>query len=323
MSTFNIEPGSLHAMYVDDVERQLWISVVVGLFIAILASVGLALLIVRPLRSLARVTERLQFGDYRVRSSIEKGEVGKLSENFNALAATLEQEEKRRAQFMADLGHELRTPIMSLQGYTEGLEDGVFNADEDFFKLISGELSHLTMLSHTIENLELDAEICSAEEKALSQNVIELLQSSKHSWSARFDQRELQLDLLVSGSVANLHFDVSPKSLKQILDNLLSNMFRYASPSGACLIEVLKGNQSNFITLNCSNQAPDITEEALPFLFDRFYRVSESRTRTDNEHPSGLGLSVVKQLCISNNGNISATLDGSRLIISIQLPVLI
>ena len=93
MSTFNIEPGSLHAMYVDDVERQLWFSVMLGLVFAIAASVGLALLIARPLRSLARGTERLQQGDYGVRADIETGEVGHLARSFNALASALEQEE--------------------------------------------------------------------------------------------------------------------------------------------------------------------------------------------------------------------------------------
>ena len=113
MSTFNIEPGSLHAMYVDDVERQLWFSVMLGLAFAIGASVGLAVLIARPLRALARGTERLQQGDYRVRSDVETGEVGHLARSLNALASALEQEETRRAQFMADLGHELRTPIIA------------------------------------------------------------------------------------------------------------------------------------------------------------------------------------------------------------------
>ncbi|MEM7259879.1 MAG: HAMP domain-containing protein, partial [Pseudomonadota bacterium] len=119
MSTFNIEPGRLHAMYVDDVERQLMISVVIGLASALLVSIGLVLVIVRPLRSLAEVTERLRHGDYRIRARIQRGEVGTLADNFNALAEALESEEQRRAMFMVDLGHELRTPIMSLLGYIE------------------------------------------------------------------------------------------------------------------------------------------------------------------------------------------------------------
>ena len=100
MSTFNIEPGSLHAMYVDDVERQLWMSVSLGLIFAIMASVGLAFLIVKPIRSLAKATEELRHGDYSVRSSVESGEVGRLAGTFNSLAATLESEERRRSQFL-------------------------------------------------------------------------------------------------------------------------------------------------------------------------------------------------------------------------------
>lgn len=321
MSTFNIEPGSLHAMYVDDVERQLWISVILGLIIAILASIGLTLLIARPLRSLAKVTERLRTGDYHARAPITNGEVGSLAENFNALAEGLELEERRRAQFMTDLGHELRTPIMSLQGYTEGLEDGVFKSDEGYFKLIASELSHLTMLTHTIENLQLDSSNNHTGKEVSKNPIVEILESAKLRWSARFHQRGLQLELLIDKDLANCHLNVSSKSLRQILDNLFSNMFRYASANGPCICEVQSSKQNSFVILTCSNEAPDITDEALPFLFDRFYRVSESRTRVLNEHPSGLGLSVVKQLCIANNGNVTASLLDSRLAISVHLPL--
>lgn len=321
MSTFNIEPGRLHAMYVDDVERQLWISVVLGLIIATLVSIGLALLIVRPLRSLAKTTEQLRLGDYRARSHIVKGEVGRLAKNFNTLAATLEQEESRRSQFMVDLGHELRTPIMSLQGYTEGLEDKVFKPDKDYFKLIAGELKQLTMLTHTIENLQLNSETieyCS-DEQALT--IQEHLDGAKHRWQARFENRRLNLDLDIPSNFANGYFDVSSQSLKQIFDNLLSNMIRYAAADEPCRIEVLPCKEQNLLTLVFSNQTTDISENTVPFLFDRFYRASQSRTRVLNEHPTGLGLSVVKQLCIANKGNVRASLNGSRLAITLYLPL--
>ncbi len=321
MSTFNIEPGRLHAMYVDDVERQLWISVVLGLIIATLVSIGLALLIVRPLRSLAKTTEQLRLGDYRARSHIVKGEVGRLAKNFNTLAATLEQEESRRSQFMVDLGHELRTPIMSLQGYTEGLEDKVFKPDKDYFKLIAGELKQLTMLTHTIENLQLNSETieyCS-DEQALT--IQEHLDGAKHRWQARFENRRLNLELDIPSNFANGYFDVSTQSLKQIFDNLLSNMIRYAAADEPCRIEVLPCKEQNLLTLVFSNQTTDISENTIPFLFDRFYRASQSRTRVLNEHPTGLGLSVVKQLCIANKGNVRASLNGSRLAITLYLPL--
>ena len=321
MSTFNIEPGRLHAMYVDDVEQQLWISVIAGVITAVVASISLALLISRPMRSLAQVTERLKHGDYSVRANVDKGEVGRLADNFNALALALQQEEQRRARFMMDLGHELRTPIMSLQGHTEGLEDGIFKADKEYFKLISTELNHLTQLTHTIETMQLDNadSVCSDKNAAIT--ITDLLETSVHGWSTRLQQRGLQLKFLIPESLNGYRFEAAPNTQKLIIDNLLSNMFRYASAEGPCAIEATLANNKNAVKLAFSNAAPDVTECALSFLFDRFYRVSQSRTRVSNEHPSGLGLSVVRQLCLSNQGKITAHLDASRLVITVILPV--
>ncbi|MEM7425354.1 MAG: ATP-binding protein [Pseudomonadota bacterium] len=321
MSTFNIEPGRLHAMYVEDVERQLWLSVFLGLAAAILASIGLAFLIVRPLKLLARATERLRQGDYSVRAAIDKGEVGHLALTFNALAVALEREERRRNQYMADLSHELRTPITSLRGYTEGLEDGVFEADERYFKLMAGELSHLTALTHTIESMQLDAAGDGADQPDSTTAVSDLVEAAWNRWKPRLEQRGLELEVLVSDRLKDRRFAVSDNALKQIFDNLLSNILRYASAEGPCRISVKKSDQAGFADLVFSNVAPDIDADCLPFLFDRFYRVSESRTRAQDEHPSGLGLSIVKQLCVTNKGSAIATLEGERLQITVTLPL--
>lgn len=321
MSTFNIEPGQLHAMYVADVERQLWTSVIIGLCAAILASIGLAFLIVRPLRSLAQTTERLRQGDYRVRSQNDFGEVGRLSENINALATALEQEERRRAQYLADLGHELRTPITSLRGYTEGLEDGIFKADNEFYELMSGELSQLTALTHTIDAMHFRGADPKRQNSGQEIAVGDFLQDAKASWAARFLDRGLHLELQVAQGLTDRLLDVPANSLKQIADNLLSNMVRYASTGGPCKIIAARGARANMIELTFRNLAPDIDAETLPFLFDRFFRVSQSRTRQQCEHPTGLGLSIVKQLCLSYDANASAMLDGQELIIKIDLPL--
>ena len=321
MSTFNIEPGRLHAMYVDDVERQLWVSVIIGLLAAILASVGLALLIVRPLRSLARATERLRHGDYAVRSTIEQGEVGHLAENFNALAEALEREDRRRAQYLADLSHELRTPITSLRGYTEGLEDGVLQADQSDVKLMASELNHLTTLTHSIDAMELNDAAIETQQDCVAATVGECVAEAKTRWDARFNQRGLKLELDVPVSMSGRRLAVSENNLRQIADNLLSNMVRYADESGTCQISVAKTDRGDLARLNFSNAAPGINHNTLPFLFDRFFRTSDSRTRTQHEHSSGLGLSIVKQLCLANQGNVSASIDGNRLEIAVHLPL--
>lgn len=321
MTTFNIEPGSLHAMYVDDVERQLWMSVSIGLVFAVCASIGLAFLIARPLRSLTKVTERLRNGDYRARSPIQRGEVGRLAENVNALAHALEQEEKRRTQFMADLGHELRTPIMSLRGYTEGLEDGIFKADESFFKLMTSEFRHLTALTHTIETMRLDSASDNREENQRTMYVAKNIQNAEDRWRSRFEHRNIKLETELPIALRHICLAASDRSVQQIVDNLLSNALRYASTHGSCSVKISKGRQKDTINLAFSNDAPDVTTDALPFLFDRFFRISTSRTRVDDAHPSGLGLSVVKQLCIANGGKVNASLKNSRLTITVILPI--
>jgi len=327
MTTFNIEPGRLHAMYVDDVERQLWMSVFIGLLFAVFASIGLALLISRPLRSLANATERLRYGDYRVRSAIQHGEVGSLAKNVNALAHALDQEERRRAQFMADLGHELRTPIMSLRGYTEGLEDGIFNADESYFKLMAGEFDHLTALTHTIESMSLEGSSDNRQKRQATLSVAESIKNAESRWHSRFLQRGLTLKTEMPVSLDDTYIAMSDRTLQQIVDNLLSNMLRYADALDPCRIQPGKVSEKNtsdksWISIAFVNNAPDVTRDTLPFLFDRFFRVSQSRTRVDDAHPTGLGLSVVKQLCIANDGSVSASLHGRTLTITVILPIL-
>lgn len=321
MAAFDIEPGSLHAMYVEDVEQQLWMSVFVGMIFAVLASIGLAFLIARPLRLLANTTERLRYGDYRVRSTIQRGEVGQLAENVNALAYALEQEEQRRAQFMKDLGHELRTPIMSLRGYTEGLEDGIFEADESYFQLMTSEFKHLTALTHTIETMRLDSASGDEIESHTKTDVVDTIKNAENRWHSRFQQRSLILNTEIPSEFSGTCIAASDRSVQQIIDNLLSNMLRYANPSAECFIRAGIGSDKDMISLLFSNDAPEVTAEVLPFLFDRFFRVSDSRTRLGDAHPRGLGLSVVKQLCIANGGHVSASLNSGRLAITVNLPM--
>ena len=318
MTTFNIEPGQVHAMFVDEVERQLWTSISIGLLFAVGASIGVPLLIVRPLGVLARTTERLRQGDYTVRAKNQSGEVGRLADTVNALAVALQQEEERRARYLADLGHELRTPITSLRGYTEGLEDGVFQPDAKFFSLMSDELNHLTALTHSIEALELSSE----DENTVCQRVSVqfLLEDVLRRWEPQFRAKNLLLFMRVDDALAGKLIALSGKSLRHIIDNLMSNMLRYADPDVECRI-VFSRYTPHCIEIVFRNGAQNLPVRDVPFLFDRFFRVSHSRTRERNTHSSGLGLSIVKQLCLSGNGSVHAEMQDSMLSLVVRLPL--
>lgn len=319
MSTFNIEPGQVHAMFVDEVERQLWTSISIGLVFAVAASIGVTLLIVRPLGVLARTTDRLRQGDYSVRAKTQSGEVGQLADTVNALAAALQKEEERRARYLADLGHELRTPITSLRGYTEGLEDGVFQADAKFFALMSGELNHLTTLTHSIEALELSPEdedpLCAGAEARF------VLEDMRRRWETQFQAKGLRLSVDADASLPRKRIALSQKPLRHIIDNLMSNMLRYADADADCRVGFSRRG-SNGIEMIFSNGARDLQPRDVPLLFDRFFRVSHSRTRGRDTHSSGLGLSIVKKICLAGGGSVHADMQDGRLSLVVRLPLL-
>lgn len=318
MSTFNIEPGQVHAMFVEDVERQLWASILVGLVFAVVASIGVTLLIVRPLGVLSKATERLRQGDYSVRAKTQSGEVGRLADTINALAAALEQEEERRARYLADLGHELRTPITSLRGYTEGLEDGVFQADQKFFSLMLDELRHLSALTHSIEALEIVPE--EADPQNLGVDLSAVVEDAFCRWEPHFLAEGLLLRVSKDKAASGKWISISQKSFRHIIDNLLSNMLKYANANGECRVEITLA-EPRAIELTFSNDAPDLQQESVPLLFDRFFRVSDSRTRRGSNHSSGLGLSIVKQMCIGCGGSVDAVLRGKTLSVTVRLPL--
>ncbi|MEO1115834.1 MAG: ATP-binding protein [Pseudomonadota bacterium] len=319
MTTFNIEPGQVHAMFVDEVERQLWTSISIGLVFAVAASIGVTLLIIRPLGVLARTTDRLRQGDYSVRAKPRSGEVGQLADTVNALAAALQQEEERRARYLADLGHELRTPITSLRGYTEGLEDGVFQADAKFFSLMSDELNHLTTLTHSIEALELSPEEEDPECRGVDATLV--LKDMQRRWGSQFQAKDLRLKVEADDPLPKKRIALSQKSLRHIIDNLMSNMLRYADADADCRV-VFSRRGPRGLEMIFSNGASNLQAQDVPLLFDRFFRVSHSRTRGRDPHSSGLGLSIVKQLCLGSGGSVHAGTEDGRLSLVVRLPLL-
>jgi len=270
--------------------------------------------------ALARDTGRVRQGDYSVRAQNRSGEVGALADTINALAAALEREEGRRARYLADLGHELRTPITSLRGYTEGLEDGLFEADQSYFALMQDELNHLTALTHSIEAMDLRREEAVIE-PGEGMVVCDLVRDAERRWAAQFPRRDLPLHVDVDVALQDRRIAVSAKSLRHIIDNLMSNMVRYADEGVPCQI-TLAAHAPHAIALTFRNGAASLSQDAVPLLFDRFFRFSNSRTRARNAHSSGLGLAIVKELCLAHGGTARADLKDGMLSILIELPLI-
>ena len=267
-----------------------------------------------PLDELFRASERVANGDYSVRVQ-EKGppEVHSLMRSFNSMAERLQVSDQQRRNMLADISHELRTPITVIQGNVEGMLDGVYPADETRLKSIIEETQILSRLVDDLRTLAL-AESGALRLKYEPANIAELIRDAVSGFETQTKEKDIRIELsLTDGEEAN----VDPQRIREVLTNLLSNALRYTPPGGEIevgLKESGQGSERNVI-ITVADSGPGIESQMLPYVFERFYKSSDSGGM-------GLGLSIAKYLVEAHEGKIWAESElrkGTR--ISFTLPL--
>ena len=289
------------------------------ILLAFIVSIALSRHLMKPIREIVAGTDALKNGDYSKRiTPLTQDELGILSENFNELAQTLEQNHHMRTQWVSDTSHELRTPLTVLRSHLLAVQDGVFIPDEKRIALLvkqTDNLGHivddLTQLAHS------DAAIFTYKEKCL--DIIQVFEGSLEDFAVRFEQEGLAVhsdalkktgQCMVSGDKDRLH---------QLFINLLENTCKYTHRDGQLNIIVNKTNSQ--VELILQDSTPGVLPEDQNKLFERFYRVEKSRHR--DLGGSGLGLALCKQIVEAHSGKISlqsSPLGG--LTVQICLPLL-
>jgi signal transduction histidine kinase len=271
---------------------------------ATLASLFVARRIVRPLRLMRAATRRIAAGRYDERvPSKTADELGELAESFNAMAKTLEATEQRRLDLISDVSHELRTPLSTIEGYMEGLIDGVVEPSDETWALVHAEAERLRRLVDDLQELSraetgrltLRKERVSPEE-AIRQVAGRLL--------PLFDARGITLKIDVQTGLLPVLAD--PDRLAQVLTNLLSNALRYTPPGGSVTAEA--GPRKGQGLFSISDTGEGIAQEHLGHVFERFYRADRARSRGDGG--AGLGLAISKALVEAMGGDIWAESRG-------------
>ena len=251
-----------------------------------------------PLDELFNASERVANGDYSVRVQ-EKGppEVHSLMRSFNSMAERLQVSDQQRRNMLADISHELRTPITVIQGNVEGMLDGVYPADEARLKSIIEETQILSRLVEDLRTLAL-AESGALRLKLEPTNLSGLVRDAVSGFELQANDKEIRIEpALAEGEEAN----VDPQRIREVLTNLLSNALRYTPRNGeikVSLTETGLGSERN-VTISIADSGPGIEPEMLPHVFDRFYKSSDSGGM-------GLGLSIAKYLVEAHNGKIWA-----------------
>jgi histidine kinase len=272
------------------------------------ASLFVARRIAAPVKRMLRATRRISAGRYDERVPVqEPDELGELAEGFNAMARALEEDERRRREFIADISHELRTPISTLRGYSEGLLDGVVDPSEEAFGLMHAEAERMRRLVDDLRQLSL------AETGELSLNVVatdpaRLLKRAAEGLAPLFAEKGVRLEIEAGDEVPPVQAD--PDRVVQVLANLLGNALRHTPPAGRVRARTEgAGGEVRFVV---ADTGEGVEPEHLPHLFERFYRAEKSRSRSGPAAGgSGLGLAISRALVEAMGGRIWAESAGA------------
>ena len=247
-----------------------------------------------PLGSIVDAAERVGRGDYTTRI-VERGPpfLQKISRAFNAMAIRLEAQEKQRRNLMADVAHELRTPLSVIRGRLEGLLDGVYERDD---RSIGQLIEETALLERLVEDLRTlaHAESGTLRLQRESTDVGVLIHDVAQSLDAAARTRGVEIAVALAGDLPLV--DVDPFRIREVLTNLITNALRH-TPSGG-RVTVAARTQANRLHVDVDDTGSGIPPEDLAKVFDRFTKGADSQG-------SGLGLTIARNLVAAHGGEIS------------------
>jgi two-component system sensor histidine kinase BaeS len=273
---------------------RLLLATALAVAVAALVAWLLAGRLTAPLGRLAAAARRVGQGDLSTRVQVDgDGEVAEVATAFNDMAADLEQAQGEQRAFLASVGHELKTPLTTVQGYTEGLLDGTIDNPAERRRSLAHVHAETLRLARLVQDL-LDLARLGRGQFAVSlvdADVGAVLTEAAAAASERAAPRQVTVTTRLAGA---LHAHVDPGRLRQVLDNLLDNATR-SSPAGQPVVVMARSLPGGQVEAAVVDRGPGIAAEDLPRAFDRGYLWSRYRgTRTVG---SGLGLAIVKALC--------------------------
>lgn len=266
--------------------------------IAILLAFFLSRRILSPVKALTTATRQFGKGDFSRRVTYEgKGELGELSSSFNSMADNLERTQRLRRNMVADVAHELRTPLSNLKGYLEAISDGVVQPDEATIHSLNEEASSLSRLVEDLQELSL-ADAGELKITVQPEDICRLIKETVTALKPKATAKGLTLTADLPDSISPVNID--NHRIRQVLNNLVDNAVAHTGRDGK--INVIAREQGNMVYVSVSDTGEGIPPEDLPMIFERFYRVDKSRTRSTGG--SGLGLTITKRLVEAHGGTI-------------------
>jgi len=292
-----VEPQRRGLLLIKELQESNLRATAVALILAIAIGGYLSWRLTRPIAELTRVTRRFAAGDRGARARVEgNDELAELARSFNDLAERLQQQEEQDRRRVADIAHELRTPLAILKGELEALADGMIDPEPEQLERLVEEVDHLTMLVEDLRLLSL-AESGELRLQIEKTDLGELVRRTAEAFAAAAENRGIHLKL----DIEPVELEIDPGRMRQVVVNLLDNAIRHASS----LVEISCHRQGEEVCLTVRDDGQGIAPEDLPHVFDRFYRADPARNRGSGG--SGLGLAIVQAVVQTHGGRVSAS----------------
>ena len=275
-----------------NIYRQIVLSIAISAVMAIALTYGFTRSMLRPLSVVTKGAKQLSRGHFDIWLEVRsKDEIGQLADTFNSMAQDLMKYESTRNSFVANVSHELRSPLTSMQGLLQGVLDGTIpeNETQHYVEIVLDETKRL----NTLINNMLDLSKMESGEFPLQLEEIEvneLIRRILITFETKIDVKNLMVE--VEFTHDNEYASADRSQLMQVVQNIMDNAIKFADYGGRLRISTLSSADKVFISIN--NSGEPIPRSMLPYLFDRFYKGDKSHTRVKDG--AGIGLSLVKKI---------------------------
>ena len=310
LSRAGVSHNPAEATHVDEAFAA---ALIISLLAALLIAVLMALLVTwyftrrvqRSMVAVAATAAEIATGRYssRVSSPGLGGGVDQLVDTFNQLAHRLDTTEITRRRMLADLAHEMRTPLGTLDAHLEALEDGVRELDEPTLSVLRSSTHRLGRLAQDISAVS-RAEEGNLEIRPVRIDARELIKTASSEAQDKFETKGVRL---VEDVAAGTTVFADPERMGQVLGNLLDNALRHTSEGGTVTL-TSRSVDKRWVEFEVQDSGEGIEPEHLANVFDRFYRADTARNR--EQGGSGIGLAIAKALVEAHGGGISADSPG-------------
>ncbi|WP_407314541.1 sensor histidine kinase [Desulfosporosinus sp. SB140] len=286
----------------------------------------------KPILKLKNGVEEIAKGNYDVKIETDRicelGFIGLLVDSFNEMAQKLQASEKIKSEYeenrktlIANISHDLKTPITSVQGYIEAILDGVVNSPDKVDKYLKTIYQNIIYIDKLIDDLfifsKLDLQKLEFRFEAIQ--IRAFMQDLMEEFKFELEERNINFNY-INKMEGDFHLNIDRKRLHQVFKNIIGNAVKYGSNPGFS-ISIQMDRQDDFIIIDIEDNGPGIPSDKLPYIFNRFYRIDNERTK--DLMSTGLGLAIAKELVQAHGGFIAvSSIEQEGTCFSLKLPVI-